>query len=144
MVADQHRRAGRPLRVQATTSVGQHDGIGPGTDGRAHPVHHLVRPLTFVQVGTAREDRRDPARGRGRDPKRSAVTNDRRLGEPRQFGQLAATDQLTKIIAAAAIRNQDEAMSICAISKRSTMADAATLARAYGSDGEPALGMVAL
>ena len=59
MVADEHGRAGRPLRIQATASVRQHDDIGPGTDGRAHPCttwsapwpsYKWVRPVKIAAI----------------------------------------------------------------------------------------------
>ena len=98
MIADEHRRSGRPLGIQTTAPVGQHDDTGARSNGRAHSMDHLVRPMAFIEMGTPGEDGRDLARRRRHHAECASMTDDGRLRKAGQVGQLAAADRLTKII----------------------------------------------
>ena len=98
VVADQHRGSRGPVRIEAAAAVRQHDDLGAGGGRGADAVHDLLHPEALVVVGASGEDRADLARAGPDDPQRTAVTDHRRLGEAGQLGQLAAADQLAKII----------------------------------------------
>ena len=78
MVADQHRRAGRPGRRQAAAAVGQHDRPAAGRGGGPDRVHDRGDALALVVVRAAEEHQQPPvARSRrcgscpsGRPPRR--------------------------------------------------------------------------
>ncbi len=55
VVADQHRRAGRPGLLQAAAAVGQHDGAAARLGRRTHAVDDRRDALALVEVGAAEE-----------------------------------------------------------------------------------------
>ena len=55
MVADEHRRAGRPGLVEPAAAVGQHDGPAAGLGRRTDPVHDRRDALALVEVRAAEE-----------------------------------------------------------------------------------------
>ena len=66
VVADQHRRAGRPGLVEPAAAVGQHDRAAAGGGRGADAVHDGGDALALVVVGAAEEDQQAARRRRGR------------------------------------------------------------------------------
>ena len=69
VVADQHRRAGRPAPVEPAAAVGQHDDPAAGRGRGPHAVHDRGDAAALVEVGAAEEDQQ--ACGRPPHPDRA-------------------------------------------------------------------------
>ena len=86
MVADQHRRAGRPVLVEAAAAVGQHQGLAAGRRGGAHAVHDGADALALVVVRAGAQDQGALALP-GQDRADGAhVAHHGRCGEAGDFG----------------------------------------------------------
>ena len=88
VVADQHRLADRPVRVQRAGAVGQHDRVAAAGGGDAHAVGDDGGVVTLVEVDPAEEDEHPrPA---------TSIERTRRRGRPptaREPGQVGDGDR---------------------------------------------------
>ena len=95
VVADQHRGARDPRRVEATAAVREDDGAAPRGRGGADAVDHRLDAAPLVEVAAA-EEHQGPGAAGAHAPHPSRVALDRRWEEARQVGDGELGDGLAQ------------------------------------------------